>query len=41
LECRTTNNLEHLKTLFEAFVVEYPKVEMQIGVELKRIKYKL
>jgi CheY-like chemotaxis protein len=40
LECRTSNNLDHLKTLFEEFVTEYPKVEMAIGVELKRVKYK-
>jgi len=40
LECRTGNNLDLLKSLFEKFVSEYPKVEMEIGLELKRIKYK-
>ncbi|MEO0572327.1 MAG: ATP-binding protein [Bacteroidota bacterium] len=41
LECRTSNDLERLKTLFEDFVTKYPKVEMAINLELKRIKYKL
>ncbi len=41
LECRTGNDLDRLKTLFEEFITEYPKVEMAIGLELKRIKYKL
>ena len=40
-ECRTSNNIHHLQTLFEEFVTEYPKVEMAIQLELKRIKYKL
>ena len=40
-ECRTSNNIDHLHTLFEEFVTEYPKVEMAIQLELKRIKYKL
>lgn len=41
LECRTSNNLDHLNTLFEEFVTEYPKVEMAISLELNRIKHKL
>ena len=41
LECRTSNDLERLKTLFEDFVTKYPKVEMAIELELKRIKYRL
>ena len=41
LECRTSNNLAMLKTLFEQFVSEYPKVEMAIQSELKIIKSKL
>ena len=41
LECRTSNNIDRLKTLFEGFVAQYPKVEMAITLELKRIKYKL
>lgn len=41
IECRTSNNLNRLKTLFEEFLTEYPKVEMAIGQELKRIKKRL
>ncbi|MEM1260443.1 MAG: response regulator, partial [Bacteroidota bacterium] len=41
VECRTSNDLCRLKTLFEEFVTKYPKVEMAIGLELKRIKYNL
>ena len=41
LECRTNNDLNVLKSLFEEFIIEYPKVEIQIGIELKRIKYNL
>ncbi|MEM8928728.1 MAG: ATP-binding protein [Bacteroidota bacterium] len=41
VECRTSNDLYRLKTLFEEFVTKYPKVEMAIGLELKRIKYNL
>lgn len=41
MECRTSNNIDHLNTLFEKFVIEYPKVEMAIAAQLKQIKYKL
>ena len=41
IECRTSNNVEVLQTHFEKFVAEYPKVEMAIALEVKRLKYKL
>ena len=41
LECRTTNNIEHLKGLFEDFVSEYPKIEKAMEEEIRRIKHEL
>ncbi len=41
LECRTTNNIEHLKGLFEDFVGEYPKIEKAMEEEIRRIKHEL
>ena len=41
LECRTSNDIDRLKTLFEEFITEYPKVEMAIGQEVKQIKHRL
>ncbi len=37
-ECKGNGNHNQLNTLFEAFLVEYPKVEIAIGQEMNRLK---
>jgi len=41
LECRTHNDIEALRALFETFVTEYPMIEKEIHQQLKRIQYKM